>query len=249
MAKRKKKKVKKSSSNKWILAFVLVIGVCSFFYFWYKSSNSEIHTQAEFLEQFPEGFKSIGIDISHHQGEIDWEDLLVKKHYDTLIDFIYCKVTEGSDHLDTQWEKNRIALNEHGMMNGAYHYFNPKSPPRPQAKFFLSNYLYRSIDLPPVLDVEDEGFSDSDLIAKIRIWGDEVYKKIGVRPIIYTSLSFYETKFRGKLPEYSFWLAAYSRKPIYMDDPQVIHWQFSETGRIPTILNTIDLNVSKNSFD
>ena len=89
--KRKKKKVKKSSSNKWILAFVLVIGVCGFFYFWYQSSNSEIHTQAEFLEQFPEGFKSIGIDISHHQGEIDWEDLLEKKHYDTLIDFVYCK--------------------------------------------------------------------------------------------------------------------------------------------------------------
>ncbi|WP_300665779.1 GH25 family lysozyme [Fluviicola sp.] len=204
-----------------------------------------VQTSTHFHEIIPPGYKSVGLDVSHHQGEINWDLLFTAKGFDTIIDFVYCKVTEGSDHLDTQWERNRDYLNKHGISNGAYHYFNPKSAPRPQAAFFLETYKIRSIDLPPVLDVEDEGFSDEDLRAKVLIWCEEVKKATGVKPIIYTSLSFYETKFRGKMDGYNFWIAAYSREPQYMTDREVLHWQFSESGRLPGISGNVDLNVSK----
>ncbi len=247
---KKKRKTSKNKSNKsiWLFSFLL-FGVIAFAWFWYKTTNSISNQQSKFIRQFPEGFKGIGIDVSHHQGEIDWTELLVKRNFDTLIDFVYCKATEGSDHLDTQWKNNRKALNKLGILNGAYHYFNPKGAPKPQANFFLKNYTYRSIDIPPVLDVEDEGYSDKDLIEKIKIWCIEVKKTTDVQPIIYTSLNFYETKFRGKLPDYYFWIAAYSRTPQYLSDPQVLHWQFSETGTVPTIKNAVDLNVSNADFD
>ena len=96
--------------------------------------------------------------------------------------------------------------------------------------------------------MEEEGISDEDLIAKMKIWLTEVESASGRRPIIYTSLSFYETKFRNKFPGYKFWLAAYSREPQYMSDQNVIHWQFSESGRLPGIDNKVDLNVSEVEF-
>ncbi len=242
-SKRKTKSAKKSRS-KFFFWVLIPAGIAAFVFFWYKSEEM-VQTSTHFHEIIPPGYKSVGLDVSHHQGEIDWDLLFTEKGFDTIIDFVYCKVTEGSDHLDTQWERNRDYLNKHGISNGAYHYFNPKSAPRPQAAFFLETYKIRSIDLPPVLDVEDEGFSDEDLRAKVLIWCDEVKKATGVKPIIYTSLSFYETKFRGKMEGYNFWIAAYSREPQYMTDREVLHWQFSESGRLPGISGNVDLNVSK----
>ncbi|MNV10259.1 Lysozyme M1 precursor [compost metagenome] len=241
-----KRRSKKSKKNKSKFFFWVLIpaGIVAFVFFWYKSEGM-VQTSSHFHEIIPPGYKSVGLDVSHHQGVIDWDLLFTEKGFDTIIDFVYCKVTEGSDHLDTQWERNRDYLNKHGISNGAYHYFNPKSPPRPQAAFFLATYKIRSIDLPPVLDVEDEGFSDEDLRAKVLIWCEEVKKATGIKPIIYTSLSFYETKFRGKMEGYNFWIAAYSREPQYMTDREVLHWQFSESGRLPGISGNVDLNVSK----
>lgn len=229
----------------WIL---LLIGIGGFFWFWFRT-NVAVETPKHFRKIIPEGYSTVGIDVSHHQGEIDWDKLFNEKGFDTLIDFVYCKVTEGDDHIDTQYERNRSVLNDMGILNGAYHYFQTKNAPRPQAQHFLAHWKKRDIDLPPVLDVEDEGFSDEDLIAKMKIWLTEVEKVSGMRPIIYTSLNYYETKFRDSFPGYKFWLAAYSREPQYMDDPQVIHWQFSETGRLPGIDNPVDLNVSKLDFN
>ncbi|MDR0803025.1 GH25 family lysozyme [Fluviicola sp.] len=242
--KRVKRGAKKRKKNKFFSWVLIPIGIAAFIFFWYKS-NQVVQTSAHFHEIIPPGYKSVGLDVSHHQGVIDWDLLLTEKGFDTIIDFVYCKVTEGSDHIDTQWQRNRDYLNKHGISNGAYHYFNPKSLPRPQAAFFLANYQIRSIDLPPVLDVEDEGFSDEDLRTKIQIWCEEVKKATGIKPIIYTSLHFYETKFRGKMDGYNFWIAAYDREPEYMTDREVLHWQFSKSGRLPGISEDVDLNVSK----
>jgi lysozyme len=241
------RKTKKKSSKSWIFWVLLPVGIIGFVLFWYKSEK-QVQTSSHFHEIVPKGYKSIGIDVSHHQGEIDWEALFTTAHFDTIIDFVYCKATEGHNHTDTQWERNRDHLNAMGVLNGAYHYFKPKTPPRPQVDHFLSVYKTRSIDLPPVLDVEEEGYTDEDLIAKIRIWAEEVKKRTGMQPIIYTSLSFYETKFRGKMDDYQFWLAAYSREPIFMSDKNVIHWQFSEKGKLPGITEKVDLNVSSLTF-
>lgn len=252
MAKRRKTTAKrktsrksgKKSGNKWLVWTLLLGGIAAFAWFWFQSKNKP-ETPDHFAKIIPPGYASVGIDVSHHQGEIDWEELLVNKGFDTIIDFVYCKATEGDSHLDTQFERNRKELNDRGVLNGAYHYFLTKQPPRPQAEHFLAHWKKRDIDLPPVLDVEDEGLSDEDLIAKMKIWLEEVEKTSGMRPVIYTSLNFYETKFRNKFPGYKFWLAAYSRQPLYMPEEAVIHWQFSESGRLPGIDNDVDLNVSK----
>lgn len=244
---RKKSTIKSTKQKKWGLAFVaLLIAVGGITYYLIKDIRPM--TTASFRNTVPEGFPSIGIDVSHHQGEIDWHKLMTESGFDSLIHFVYCKATEGNTHFDRQWVKNRKTLNDMGIPNGAYHFFIPQDSALPQAKHFLNTWQKRDIDLPPVLDIETEGLSDTDMIAKMKIWLNEVEKKSGMRPIIYTSRHFYETKFQNDFKNYRFWIAAYSGKPLCIDDERIIHWQYSETGKLPGIKEKIDLNVSKLKF-
>lgn len=245
-----KKKTKKNKVLSWLLFFV-VLAVTSFGIYLYSSNSNprgEKAVKSKFITNIPKGFATSGIDVSHHQGDIDWNLLFNQLRYDTLIRFVYCKATESLTHVDSRWQKNRAELNGLGIMNGAYHFFNGFTPPKEQAAHFLKYWKPREIDLPPVLDVETEGISDADLIAKMKIWLKEVENKTGYRPIIYTSLNFYETKFIHAFPGYYFWIAAYSRRPSCLKDEQILHWQYSETGVLPGIQEKVDLNVSKVSF-
>jgi lysozyme len=241
---RKSKSAKPSSMLVWaIVLFFLLTGLPTAYYFYRKTKVKE--KKIDLLTTIPAGFASVGIDVSHHQGKIDWPMLFDELRYDTIIKFVYCKATESSNHIDTRWEENRRILNNMGIMNGAYHFFDPKSPPRPQVKHFLGRWKPRDIDLPPMIDVETEGFTDKDLIAKMKIWLTEIERITGRRPIIYTSYHFFETKFKQDFENYNFWIASYSRKPHSLEDKRVIYWQYSESGKIPGCTEYVDLSVSK----
>lgn len=243
---RRKKKEKNSLKIKLILGFSLLVSITASILF-YTKEMKPLNSNT-FRETVPTGFASIGLDVSHHQGEIDWKKLMTESGFDTLIHFVYCKATEGNTHFDRQWVRNRSILNEMGIPNGAYHFFTSKEPAIPQAEHFLNRWVKRDIDLPPVLDVETEGLSDQQLIENMKIWLDYVEKKSGMRPIIYTSLHYFETKFKNVFLDYKFWVAAYSRIPSCIDDKRIIHWQYSESGRLPGIREKVDLNVSKLNF-
>jgi lysozyme len=251
MAKQKrkaKKSKKKTSGGKiaiWLFIIFVFLGIVWYFF---PSSTTKKINKNTFVNQIPKGFESFGIDISHHQGKIDWKVLLDDEKFDTIIQFVYCKATEGNSHLDTKWEENRKILNNKGIPNGAYHFFTPKDTPLPQAEHFLNHWKKREVDLPPVLDVETEGISDEDLRNKMEVWLKEVEKKSGMRPIIYTSYHFFDTKFKDYFKEYKFWIAAYSRKPECIDDNRILHWQYSESGSLPGIDELVDFNVSKIAF-
>lgn len=242
--KRKSGIFQKNSSNKKIALFFLLLLLCGIAY-WYYSKDVKIIKRENVIKSIPEGFPSFGIDVSHHQGEIDWEKLLIDDHYDTIIHFVYCKATEGANHVDSRWKENRSILQKLQIANGAYHFFSPKTDPKLQVDNFLEQWRKEDMDLPPVLDVESEGFSDEDLIDKMKIWLIDVEQKTGMRPVIYTSLNFFETKFISVFKNYKFWIAAYSRKPECIEDSRIIHWQYSESGELPGIKENVDFNVSK----
>ncbi|MDX2362646.1 MAG: GH25 family lysozyme [Crocinitomicaceae bacterium] len=199
------------------------------------------------LPELPEGFYSYGIDISHHQGEIDWDTFFHST--DSIITFVYCKATEGLNHVDSQYETNRDELLEHGMPHGAYHFFLPNKDGLQQAKHFLTIYSPTQNDLPPVLDAEVEGSSDAEIIERMKIWLTHVEEETGKRPLIYTSYNFYKDIFKGKFPGYKFWIANYNTIASRFEDEEIIHWQFSDNGEMPGISGPVDLNYSKIAFE
>lgn len=238
-------KKRKKGIGKWIqqgIVALLLLGAVYFLWLQYTLNNQD-NFKKKILELKPVNYTTFGIDISHHQGSIDWEELFVTNELDSLISFVYFKVTEGIDHTDTKWLEHQLRLKQYNKASGAYHFFLPKRDPLLQAKNFLSHYTYQKGDLLPVLDAELEGINDKDLILKMSIWLDEVERQIGKRPIIYTSLHFYETKFKHEFLQEKFWIASYSRQPNLEHDKRIVMWQYSETGELPGIDKPVDLNV------
>jgi len=249
-------KTKKKSSNKkpiLLLLFAAAFLIAFFVYIQYsKVQNPEqppIAEDAPIDIDIPDGYSSFGIDVSHHQGSIPWNELLKNQALDSIIQFVYCKVTEGVGHVDRQWRQNHSTLKRLNKPHGGYHFFSIKSDPLLQAEHFLNHCEINEGSLPPVLDVETEGLSNSQLIKRMKIWLNEVEKIGGVRPIIYTSSHFFNTKFKDHFLNYQFWIASYSREPDCINDSRVIHWQYTESGDVPGFETPIDLNVSKITFE
>ena len=100
-----------------------------------------------------------------------------------------------------------------------------------------------------LIDVEIEDGNDQRLTEKVRTWINMVEERTGLRPVIYTSHYLYRTKFKGQFTGYKFWIANYNKQVDGLDDPSIIHWQFSEHGSIPGIEGDVDLNCSKINYN
>ena len=61
-----------------------------------------------------------GIDISHHQKKINWDELV--KH--NKPDFIFLKCTEGASHQDTKYNTYKNKAEQYNIVIGAYHFSN-----------------------------------------------------------------------------------------------------------------------------
>jgi hypothetical protein len=104
-------------------------------------------------------------------------------------------------------------------------------------------------DLPPVLDLEDNGgLSRANLTAWTQSWLSEVERLTGRRPIIYTGYYFWNdyvasTAFGG----YRLWIPRYTSAsnplPLPSSWSTWTLWQHTSTGRVPGIVGNVDLNV------
>lgn len=242
MARRRKRSKRRS---KYILLFLLGSVLSACIYFYYEYTKKFTTPQELNLPVIPEGYNSYGIDISRYQGDIDW-DLFMEKS-DTLISFIYCKATEGINHVDRKWESNRKALRELNLLHGCYHFFRPEGDAIEQAEHFLRYYSDMDQELPPVLDSEIETSSE-ELILNMKKWLAHVENATGRRPIIYTSNHIYTTKFKDKFSGYKFWIANYNPGGPEASDESIVMWQYTDKGSVPGIYGPVDMNYSKINY-
>jgi lysozyme len=96
--------------------------------------------------------ESYGIDVSHHQGPIDW-----KKVGKNGIAFAYVKATEGGDVVDPSFSQNVVAAHAAHLLVGGYHFFTLCRPGIYQARNFLQAVRGKPLDLPPMVDIEFGG--------------------------------------------------------------------------------------------
>ncbi|MGH7484441.1 MAG: glycoside hydrolase family 25 protein, partial [bacterium] len=126
-----------------------------------------------------------GIDVSHYQGAIDWNQVA-----QTGMAFAFIKATEGTADVDPQFQANWSGANAAGLLRGAYHFYQPGADPHQQAVSFLSVVEPGPGDLPPALDVETSG-DPNEIIAGIQVWLATVEQATGTAPILYTNPSFW----------------------------------------------------------
>ena len=137
-----------------------------------------------------------GVDLSWHQGAIDWRALAADD-----MAFAYIKATEGADHIDERFAFNWREAGDAGLYRGAYHFFTLCQPGARQAANFIAVVPRTAGALPPALDLEHmgpcrEGPTMTDVIAEARAFLDRAEAYYGVRPIIYTTREFHDAHLR-----------------------------------------------------
>lgn len=201
----------------------------------------------EYQVCIPTGFHICGIDVSHHQGHIDWSMVAQRDERQFPLSFAFIKATEGATFLDGNFYQNVDSARNAGLMCGAYHFFIPSTSAARQADFFIHNVSLEAGDLPPVLDVEKKPESRQQFRHDVLSWLQTVEKYYGVRPIIYTSDRFLKAYLSGpEFESYPLWIAHY-----YVDYPESEmewkFWQFTDRGRVDGIREQTDINVFQGS--
>ena len=183
-----------------------------------------------------------GIDISHHNGKIDWKKVQ-KGHPE--VQFVYIKATEGASWVDSNYDYNLKHARKKGFKVGSYHFFNYRVSAREQFDNFAKNVDSKKQDIIPMVDFEKYGSAKNarNAVAELKVFCRLVKDHYGVYPMIYTNERIYNDHLSKDFKKYHLFIANYkSRLPELKDGARYTIWQFSERGRIEGIKERVDLD-------
>ncbi|MCI6560400.1 MAG: glycoside hydrolase family 25 protein [Ruminococcus sp.] len=193
-----------------------------------------------------------GIDVSVHQGAIDWQQVRDAGVEFAIIRVGYRTYGGGEIKLDEGFVENISGATAAGLKVGVYFFSQAVTVDEAvaEADAVLDAIAPYNITYPVVYDWEliydDTARTDDipvDVLTDSCIAFCERVKSAGYTPMIYQNKG--TTLFKLDLPrlqDYDFWLAEYGSEPTYYYDYQM--WQYSCTGRIPGIAGEVDLNIS-----
>lgn len=198
---------------------------------------------------FANKYEIRGVDVSHYQGDIDWE-----KMADENIDFAYIKATEGSGFVDEKFRQNWENIAQTDLCYGAYHFFSFDSAGETQAQNYISTVGSLDGKLVPVVDVEYYGDRESrkneldrkaiteELGVLLRALEEEYHSK----PIIYTTYSAYHDFVEGGFNEYDLWIRNVYYPPDIGMKGRWLYWQYTDRAEFDAYTGEeqyIDMNV------
>ena len=235
----------------WVGGIAIVLGYVWFFYYFFVSPFGFRWRALYGDVSYPEGYEIHGIDISHHQGHIDWEELKDNGMIDKCpIRFVMIKATEGATQTDENFRENFYQAREYGFTRGAYHFYSVHTPAEEQAYHFMQVVKLENGDLPPVLDVEHKpkNQTDDQFKSSVLQWLDIVEKHYQTKPIIYTYFKF-KTRYLNDsiFDQYPYWIAHYYVDSLEYQGPWKF-WQHTDVGRLPGIKGNVDFNIYNGSY-
>lgn len=192
-----------------------------------------------------------GTDVSKYQRSVDW-----RKARQSGISFAFVKATEGADRVDDAFADHWRGTRAAGVPRGAYHFYYFCKPAADQARWFIANVPRESGSLPPVLDMEWNPDSptcrmrpDPETVrSEMRVFLSMVEAHYGKKPIIYTSIDFFDDNGLAGFRGYPYWLRSVAGHPTdkYSGHPFTF-WQYTGTGIVPGIGGNADINVFNGS--
>jgi len=238
----------------------LVITVLGFLFWGITTAIDHLGRGNPFLKSYrhkdfgisiPSGYLVHGIDVSHHQGRIDWQKVDSMHSGGISFSFVFVKATEGITRQDPDFKRNWKALESTNLIRGAYHFFYPSRDPAEQADNFTRQVRLKKGDLPPVVDIEHSNGRNRKQVCKaLSEYCLRMEKHYKIKPIIYTNHSFYTNYLQGCFDDYQLWISYYTSKKEFLaacDYPWLI-WQHSESGTVDGIRGKVDFNVFNGSM-
>lgn len=185
-----------------------------------------------------------GIDVSHHQGIINWQSVAKNG-----IEFAIIKAG-GSDkgfYKDSKFEDNYAGAKKAGLHVGAYYYVGKNCVTRyagiSDAQRFIELIKGKQFDFPVFIDLERTPTSAKAGTTEAVIAFCETMENAGYYVGIYASdISGFKDRLNiDKLSKWCKWVARYGSEPKYVEQYGI--WQKSETGRVGGISGDVDLDV------
>lgn len=193
-----------------------------------------------------------GVDVSQHQGYIDWERVKAAG-----IDFAILRIgyrgygMEGILCLDETFHMNITNAQNAGIDVGVYIFSQAISEEETleEAQLVLDNLEGYDIQLPVVFDPErirdDAARTDEvegEQFTRNTILFCEKMKEAGYQPMVYSNMIWESFEFdMEKLADYPIWYADYEEVPQTPYD--FTFWQYTEKGYVDGIEGQLDLDV------
>ena len=194
---------------------------------------------------------SVGVDVSSHQQEIDWELVAANGVEFAMIRVGYRGYTEGEVQPDEYFTQNIEGALSAGLDVGVYFFSQALDEQEAidEANFVLESIRDYPLSYPVIFDWEDiqadartDGM-DSIQLTKNAIAFCDVIEKAGYRAGVYFNQRFgYEEFNLSSLQDYVFWLAEYNDTPSFSYHFQL--WQYCNDGRVDGIKTDVDLNLA-----
>jgi len=181
-----------------------------------------------------------GIDVSNHNGTIDFDSVR-----DDNYQFVLIKASEGKTFKDPAFARHYGGARAAGLKVGAYHFFRKNRTGEEQAANFLDVIGNRTLDLPLVIDLEDDwgnGATTSYDTAVERLLNMiAILKGKGYSVMIYTNKDGYNKYYKDMLGDCDLWLCSFT-SPDLLDLPHRFQ-QYSYEGEVDGVDGEVDLNV------
>ena len=184
-----------------------------------------------------------GIDVSSHQGKIDWNKVKAAGIQFAILRAGYGKI---STQKDSCFESNYAGAKAAGIPVGAYWYSYAKTPEdaRLEADLFLETLKGKKLEYPAFMDVEEQtqfALGKSKVSEIIETFLMRV-EKAGYWVGLYMSASPLKQYVADAIKQrYAIWVANYGvSKPSYNGSYGI--WQYSASGKVDGITGDVDLD-------
>ncbi len=180
-----------------------------------------------------------GIDVSHHQGDIDWAEVAKDD-----VAFAFIKASEGGDFVDKRFRENAKSATKEGILTGPYHYFTLCRKGSEQAQNLLKQIADLDLALPVAVDLEFEGNcsarpSIDELEGELSAFVSRVEGETQRKVVFYSTHGFL-WKYGAALPERPMWLRWIAIEPFWTE---WMFWQYDDDATVEGISGPVDLNV------
>ena len=226
----------------------------------FEDQNSNDYSEEETKEDLDKGIFAYevgngntywGIDVSHHQGNIDWQ-----KVKNAGIDFAIIRCGYGKNVTsqdDTQWENNASSCEALGIPYGVYLYSYAQNEEGIDSEVQHTLRLLQNHrpSLPVYIDIE-ENKQFALGATRLSNFAESFCRQIsnaGYKSGLYASRSYWNSHFGAfaALPSYYHWVAEYNSACNYSGRYET--WQYSSSGRVDGISGKVDLDYWYGEFD
>ena len=191
---------------------------------------------------------SKGIDVSAHQGNINWDAVKASG-----IDFAIIRISYGQNSVDSKAIRNIEECIRVGMPFGVYTYsyaLNINNAINEANLVIKTLAPYKDkVKFPVIIDMEDadgykrkHGMPSNDVLVSICEKECLMFEEAGYYAAIYASKSWFDTKLNSsRLNRFDKWIAWWNKGASFDKNIYGL-WQYTSSGSVNGISGNVDMN-------